>query len=131
MAEARTAGSLPVANVQVLAEACNGEVDVLQQVPERYLSKDPSSEEFVASDDGACAILVINLRKLKDPQSSEDRAPAWPRAPLGGRRGSARRLALSAAGRPAEPRAPPGPTHAGRPPAACLRRGGRERERMR
>ena len=41
-------------------------------------------------------------------------------------------MALRAAGRPAEPRAPPGPTHAGRPPAACLRRGeegGRERER--
>jgi len=70
MAEARTAGSLPVANVQVLAEACNGEVDVLQQVPERYLSKDPSSEEVVAGDDGACAIPVIDLRKLQDPQSS-------------------------------------------------------------
>ena len=72
MAEARTAGSLPVANVQVLAEACNGEVDVQQQVPERYLSKDPSSEEVVAGDDGACAIPVIDLRKLQDPQSSEE-----------------------------------------------------------
>lgn len=72
MAEARTAGSLPVANVQVLAEACNGEVDVQQQVPERYLSKDPSSEEVVAGDDGACAIPVIDLRKLQDPQSSSE-----------------------------------------------------------
>jgi len=61
-----------VANVQVLAEACNGEVDVQQQVPERYLSKDPSSEEVVAGDDGACAIPVIDLRKLQDPQSSEE-----------------------------------------------------------
>ena len=72
MAEARTAGSLPVANVQVLAEACNCEVDVQQQVPERYLSKDPSSEEVVAGDDGACAIPVIDLRKLQDPQSSSE-----------------------------------------------------------
>jgi len=72
MAEARTAGSLLVANVQVLAEACNGEVDVQQQVPERYLSKDPSSEEVVAGDDSACAIPVIDLRKLQDPHSSEE-----------------------------------------------------------
>ena len=69
----RAAGSLPVANVQVLAEACNGGVDEQQQqVPERYLSKDPSSEEVVAGDDGACAIPVIDLRKLQDPQSSEE-----------------------------------------------------------
>jgi len=72
MAEARTAGSLPVANVQLLAEACNGEVDVQQQVPERYLSKDPSSEEVVTGGDGSCAIPVIDLRKLQDPQSSEE-----------------------------------------------------------
>ena len=70
MAEARTAGSLPVANVQVLAEACNGGVDDQQQVPERYLSKDPSSEEVVTGGDGSCAIPVIDLCKLQDPQSS-------------------------------------------------------------
>jgi len=69
----RAAGSLPVANVQVLAEACNGGVDEQQQqVPERYLSKDPSSEEVVAGDDSACAIPVIDLRKLQDPHSSEE-----------------------------------------------------------
>ncbi|RLN42595.1 S-norcoclaurine synthase 1-like [Panicum miliaceum] len=69
MAEARAAGSLPVANVQVLAEACNGGADDdRQQVPERYLSKDPSSEEVVAGEE----IPVIDLRKLQDPRSSEE-----------------------------------------------------------
>ncbi|CAN6325176.1 unnamed protein product [Urochloa humidicola] len=71
MAEARTIGSLPVANVQELAEACNDGVDD-QQVPERYLSKDPSAEEVVASDDGTCAIPVIDLNKLFDAQSSSE-----------------------------------------------------------
>jgi len=61
-----------VANVQALGEACNGEVDDQQQVPERYLSKDLGSEEVVAGDDGACAIPVIDLRKLQDPHSSEE-----------------------------------------------------------
>lgn len=64
-----------MANVQALAEACNDdEGDV--QVPERYLSKDPSSAEevvVVAGDDSACrAIPVIDLRRLLDPESSEE-----------------------------------------------------------
>jgi hypothetical protein len=67
---ARSTGSLPVANVQALAETCNNGVD--EQVPERYLSKDPSAEEVVASDDSTCAIPVIDLRKLLDPESSEE-----------------------------------------------------------
>ncbi|CAN6300860.1 unnamed protein product [Urochloa humidicola] len=71
--QARAVGSLPVANVQVLAEACNAAgVDDDQQVPERYLSKDPSTEEVVAGDDSACAIPVIDLHKLMDPQASEE-----------------------------------------------------------
>jgi hypothetical protein len=73
MAEARIIGSLPVANVQVLAEACNGGGG--HQVPERYLSKDPATEEVVGGGDGgddpaACAIPVIDLRKLQDPETS-------------------------------------------------------------
>ncbi|RLN41313.1 S-norcoclaurine synthase 1-like [Panicum miliaceum] len=71
MAEARTIGSLPVANVQELAEACNNGVG--DQVPERYLSKDPSpsaEEVVVAGDDSACAIPVIDLRRLLDARSS-------------------------------------------------------------
>jgi hypothetical protein len=70
MAEARTIGSLPVANVQELAEACNNGVD--GKVPERYLSKDPSAEEVVAGDDSARAIPVIDLRRLLDARSSEE-----------------------------------------------------------
>jgi hypothetical protein len=62
---ARSTGSLPVANVQALAEACNDDGGDVQ-VPERYLSKDPSSAEevvVVAGDDSACrAIPVIDLR---------------------------------------------------------------------
>lgn len=72
MAEARTTGSLPVANVQELAKACNGD----GQVPERYLSKDPTSAEeaviVAGEDDGACAIPVIDFHRLLDPRSSEE-----------------------------------------------------------
>lgn len=71
MAEAaREIGSLPVPNVQALAETCNNGGDV--QVPERYLTKDPSAEEVVAADDSSHAIPVIDLQKLLDPQSSEE-----------------------------------------------------------
>ncbi|CAD6211240.1 unnamed protein product [Miscanthus lutarioriparius] len=67
---ARGHGSLPVANVQALAETCNNGVD--EPVPQRYLSKDPSAEEVVSADDSACAIPVIDFRKLLDPESSEE-----------------------------------------------------------
>ncbi|KAJ1297072.1 hypothetical protein BS78_01G350000 [Paspalum vaginatum] len=73
MAEtAREIGSLPVTNVQALAEACNNNgVDQVQlPVPERYLSKVPSAEEVVAGGDSTCAIPVIDLDKLVDPRSS-------------------------------------------------------------
>ena len=67
---ARGHGSLPVANVQALAETCNNGVD--EPVPQRYLSKDPSAEEVVAADDSSHAIPVIDFRKLLDPESSEE-----------------------------------------------------------
>jgi hypothetical protein len=67
---AREIGSLPVANVQALAETCNNGGDV--QVPERYLTKDPGAEDVVAADDSSHAIPVIDLQKLLDPQSSEE-----------------------------------------------------------
>ncbi|CAN6289404.1 unnamed protein product [Urochloa humidicola] len=72
MAEAKVVGSLPVANVQVLAEACNAGVDDDFQVPERYLSRDPSTEVVVTGDDSTCAIPVIDLHKLQDPRSSPE-----------------------------------------------------------
>ncbi|WVZ56988.1 hypothetical protein U9M48_007440 [Paspalum notatum var. saurae] len=72
MAEtAREIGSLPVTNVQALAETCNtNEVDDDLQVPERYLSKEPNAEEVIAGGDGNCAIPVIDLDRLVDPRSS-------------------------------------------------------------
>ena len=72
MAEtARETGSLPVTNVQVLAETCNSNgVNDDLQVPERYLIKEPSAEEVVAGGDANCAIPVIDLDRLVDPRSS-------------------------------------------------------------
>ncbi|CAD6203681.1 unnamed protein product [Miscanthus lutarioriparius] len=67
---ARGMESLPVANVQALAETCNN--GVAEPVPRRYLSKDPSAEEVVAADDSSHAIPVIDFRKLLDPESSEE-----------------------------------------------------------
>uniref|UniRef100_A0A0A9H3I8 Fe2OG dioxygenase domain-containing protein n=1 Tax=Arundo donax TaxID=35708 RepID=A0A0A9H3I8_ARUDO len=69
MAEARTIGSLPVPNVQVLAETCNGGGE---HVPERYLRTEASSDEVIASGDSNLAIPIIDLGKLLDPQSSEE-----------------------------------------------------------
>ncbi|PWZ57326.1 Protein SRG1 [Zea mays] len=63
--------SLPVANVQALAESCNDN-GADAPVPGRYLIKDPSAEEVVAAGDSACAIPVIDFRKLLDPGSSEE-----------------------------------------------------------
>ncbi|XP_062215552.1 2-oxoglutarate-dependent dioxygenase 11-like isoform X1 [Phragmites australis] len=68
MAEARTIGSLPVANVQALAATCNG---LDEQVPERYLRTEASSDEIIAGDDSGSAIPIIDLDKLLDPQSLE------------------------------------------------------------
>lgn len=63
---ASTIESLPVANdVQSLSKACR--VDEQQQVPEKYLKKNPGEEVVVD-----CPIPVIDLRKLQDPQSSEE-----------------------------------------------------------
>lgn len=69
MEEARTVGSLPVANVQELAETCNGSDD---QMPERYIRTEASSEEVISSCDTTLEIPIIDLNKLHDPQSSEE-----------------------------------------------------------
>ncbi|KAL6648121.1 hypothetical protein ACP70R_012345 [Stipagrostis hirtigluma subsp. patula] len=70
MAEARKIGSLPVPNVQALAETCNNKPD--DQIPERYIRMEVSSEEVIAGDDSTCAIPVIDFAKLLDPRSSEE-----------------------------------------------------------
>ncbi|GJN07833.1 hypothetical protein PR202_ga25699 [Eleusine coracana subsp. coracana] len=70
MAQARAIGSIPVANVQELAETFNGSDD---QVPERYLVKEASSKEVIVSgDDSISAIPVIDFSKLLDPRSSSE-----------------------------------------------------------
>ena len=69
MAEARSTGSLPVPNVQALAETCNGTDG---QVPERYLIVDAGSETEKVVADSASAIPIIDLRRLLDPRSSPE-----------------------------------------------------------
>ncbi|CAL4915533.1 unnamed protein product [Urochloa decumbens] len=66
---ARTIGSLPVANVQALAETCNGFND---KIPERYIRTEVRSEEVVSVHGSTLAIPIIDLNKLLDSQSSEE-----------------------------------------------------------
>ncbi|KAF0928707.1 hypothetical protein E2562_006130 [Oryza meyeriana var. granulata] len=69
MAEARTIGSLPVPNAQELAGNCNGPDE---QIRERYIRPEASSEEVINNDHGNMSIPIIDLNKLLSPQSSEE-----------------------------------------------------------
>ncbi|KAL6906395.1 hypothetical protein ACP4OV_003996 [Aristida adscensionis] len=69
MAHARATGSIPVANVQQLAETCNRSGE---QVPERYIRAEANVEEVISGYDFTSAIPVIDLSKLCDPQSSQE-----------------------------------------------------------
>uniref|UniRef100_A0A0E0MAM9 Fe2OG dioxygenase domain-containing protein n=1 Tax=Oryza punctata TaxID=4537 RepID=A0A0E0MAM9_ORYPU len=69
MAGARSVGSLPVPNVQALAETCNGPDE---HIPERYIRPEASSEEVINNYQGSMAIPIIDLNKLLSPQSSEE-----------------------------------------------------------
>ncbi|KAK3147199.1 hypothetical protein QOZ80_3BG0279370 [Eleusine coracana subsp. coracana] len=70
MEVARAIGSLPVANVQALAETWKAADD---QVPDdRYLVKESSSEEVISGDDSISAIPNIDFGKLCDPRSSSE-----------------------------------------------------------
>jgi hypothetical protein len=69
MAHARSTGSLPVANVQALAETCN---DPDQQIPERYIRADANADEVISGDDCTAAIPTVDLSKLLDPLSSDE-----------------------------------------------------------
>jgi hypothetical protein len=69
MAGARSVGSLPVPNVQALAEICN---DPDEHIPERYIRPEASSEEVINNYQGDMAIPIIDLKKLLCPQSSEE-----------------------------------------------------------
>ncbi|XP_062184041.1 2-oxoglutarate-dependent dioxygenase 11-like isoform X2 [Phragmites australis] len=66
MAHAKTGTSLPVPNVQALAQTWNGSGE---QVPERYVrTEEVSAKEVVAG----CAIPVVDLSRLLDPRSFEE-----------------------------------------------------------
>ncbi|TVU21268.1 hypothetical protein EJB05_30895 [Eragrostis curvula] len=66
MAHAKTGRSLPVPNVQALAQNWNGSG---KQVPERFVR----TEEVCAEDVVAvCALPVVDLGRLLDPRSSEE-----------------------------------------------------------
>jgi hypothetical protein len=64
MAHAKTGRSLPVPNVQALAETCN------ELVPERFLrSEKVCAEDVVVA---SAALPVVDLGRLLDPESSEE-----------------------------------------------------------
>jgi hypothetical protein len=66
MAHAKAGASLPVPNVQALAQTWHGSGD---PVPVRYVR----TEEMGAGEVAAgCAIPVVDLSRLLDPRSSEE-----------------------------------------------------------
>ncbi|GJN05476.1 hypothetical protein PR202_ga23102 [Eleusine coracana subsp. coracana] len=67
MAYAKTGRSLPVPNVQVLAQTLNGSSG--KQVPERFVRTEEVCAEEVVS---GCALPVVDLGRLLDPRSSEE-----------------------------------------------------------
>ncbi|KAL6642700.1 hypothetical protein ACP70R_020881 [Stipagrostis hirtigluma subsp. patula] len=69
MAHVEAGGSLPVPNVQELAQTCNISDE---QIPERYIRVQEGAEEVIGGRDISSAIPVIDLSKLLEPQSSKD-----------------------------------------------------------
>ena len=67
MAHAEAGGSLPVPNVQALAQNYNISEE---QIPERYIRLEETAEEVIGGHDISSAIPIIDLNKLLDPQSS-------------------------------------------------------------
>jgi hypothetical protein len=68
MAHAEVGRSLPVPNVQALAQTCS---DSDEQIHERYIRVEEAAEEVISGRD-ISAIPVIDLSKLLDPQSSKE-----------------------------------------------------------
>ncbi|KAJ1296230.1 hypothetical protein BS78_01G283900 [Paspalum vaginatum] len=69
MAHAEAGGSLPVPNVQELAQNYNISE---QQIPERYIRLEEAAEEVIGGHDISYAIPIIDLNKLLDAQSSKE-----------------------------------------------------------
>lgn len=70
MVYAKAGESLPVPNVQALAETYSRSDD--EQIPERYFRVEEAAEEVISGRDMALAIPIIDLKKLVDPQSSKE-----------------------------------------------------------
>ncbi|CAN6288802.1 unnamed protein product [Urochloa humidicola] len=69
MAHAEAGGSLPVPNVQALAQ--NYDISE-EQIPERYIRLEETAEEVIGGHDISSAIPIIDLNKLLDPQSTKE-----------------------------------------------------------
>ena len=71
MAHAEARGSLPVPNVQELAQNYNISEE---QIPERYIRLEETAEEVISDHDisSASAIPIIDLNKLLDSRSSKE-----------------------------------------------------------
>jgi len=71
MAHAEAGGSLPVPNVQELAQNYNISEE---QIPERYIRLEETAEEVISDHDisSASAIPIIDLNKLLDSRSSKE-----------------------------------------------------------
>jgi len=71
MAHAEDRGSLPVPNVQELAQNYNISEE---QIPERYIRLEETAEEVISDHDisSATAIPIIDLNKLLDSRSSKE-----------------------------------------------------------
>lgn len=69
MAHAEAKESLPVPNVQALAETCNRPDE---EIPERYIRVQEGAEEVIGDHDISSAIPIIDVNKLLDPLSSKE-----------------------------------------------------------
>nr|CAB3452578.1 unnamed protein product [Digitaria exilis] len=68
MAHADAGGSLPVPNVQALAQNYNMSEE---QIPERYIRFEETAEEVIGGHDMSSAIPIIDFNKLLDLESSK------------------------------------------------------------
>lgn len=71
MVHADAGRSLPVPNVQALAQTYNGGSSN-EQIPERYIRVEENAEEVIGGRDISSAIPIIDLNKLLDPLSSKE-----------------------------------------------------------
>ncbi|KAJ1296229.1 hypothetical protein BS78_01G283800 [Paspalum vaginatum] len=69
MAHAEAGGSLPVPNVQALAQNYNISEE---PIPERYIRLEEAAEEVIGGHDVPYAIPIIDVNKLLDAQSSKE-----------------------------------------------------------